>query len=101
MIGDDATVFADEKSRAENVDLKMRTGSAGIELDHALIIDDRFAEAVYGDLDRLAGLTIEEFDDDVQQADAGRVGVNNGLGDFAFGFECLEPRLRVGELLFQ
>ena len=101
MVGDDAAVFADEKSCAEDVDLKMRTRSAGIELHHALIIDDRFAEAVNGDLNRLAGLAVEKFDNNVQQANARRIGVDDGLGDFAFGFECFQARLRVGKLLLQ
>src|ERR1700755_2520605 len=101
MIGDDAAVFADQEAGAEDIDLEMRARAAGIELDHALLIDDRFAKSIDRNLNWFARRAIKKFDDDVEQTNARRICVNDGFGDFTFGLERLEPRLCLGELLLQ
>ena len=98
VVGDDAAVAGDEEAGAEDIDAEVRAGAFGVELDHALFVDAGLAGGVSHDADGFAGSAIEKFDDNVKQADAGAVIVNDGFGNFAFVFEKLEAALRVGEL---
>ena len=101
MIGDDSSVAPHQEAGAKDIDLQMGSYAAGVELDHALLVDLRLAQGIDGDLNGLAGTLVEKFYDDVQQADAGPVAVNDGLGDLAFVFQKLEAVLRFRKLLLQ
>src|SRR5713101_2446661 len=101
VIGDDFSVALHEKAGTEDVNPKMGSRAAVGELHHAFVVDQRLASSIDGDLNGMAGLLVKEFDDNVEQADAGAVVVDDGFSDLAFAFEQFQAMLRVCELELQ
>src|SRR5229473_1711482 len=101
VIGDDFSAALHEKAGTEDVDLEMGSRAAVGELHHAFVVDQRLASSIDGDLNRMAGFLVKEFDDNVEQADAGAVIVDDGFSDLAFAFEQFQAMLRVCELALQ
>src|SRR5262245_1016403 len=79
----------------------MGSRAALAELHHAFVVDQRLASSIDGDLNGTAGFLVAEFDNNVEQADAGSVIVDDGFSDLAFAFEQFQPMLRVCELALQ
>src|SRR5580658_2099009 len=73
VIGDDFSVALHEKAGTKDVNLEMGPRAAVAKLHHAFVVDQWLASSVDGDLNGMAGLRVTEFDDDVEQADAGAV----------------------------
>src|SRR5713101_4728828 len=101
VIGDDFSVALHEKAGTEDVNPKMGSRAAVGELHHAFVVDQRLASSIDGDLNGMAGLLVKEFDNNVEQADAGAVVVDDGFSDLAFAFEQFQAMLRVCELELQ
>src|SRR6266478_897972 len=93
VIGDDFSVALHEKAGTEDVNLEMGSRAAVGELHHAFVVDQRLASSIDGDLNGMAGLLVTEFDNNVEQADAGAVIVDNGFSDLAFAFEQFQAML--------
>src|SRR5579862_2204197 len=98
MVGKQATVFADQKAGAKNVELEVGAVAVEVELYHALIVQARLAEFVHSNEQRFAGRAVEEFHNHVQQADAGTIGVDDGFGDLGVAFDAAQALLGVGQL---
>src|SRR5258708_3393028 len=101
VIRDDFSVALHEKAGTEDVNLEMGPGAAVGELHHAFVVDQRLASSIESDLNRMAGLLVKEFDDNVEQADAGAEIVDDGFSNLAFAFEQFQAMLRVCELALQ
>src|SRR5260370_8985427 len=101
VIGDDFSVALHEKPGTEDVNLEMGPRAALAELHHAFVVDQRLASSIDGDLNGMAGLLVKEFDNNMEQADAGAVVVDDGFSDLAFAFEQFQAMLRVCELALQ
>src|SRR5262245_52447344 len=101
MLGQQAAVFANEKAGSEDVELKVWAVAVEVELYIPFVIEQGFAELVHGDEQRLAGATVEKFDDHMEQTDARTVGLHNCFGDFAVALDATEPVLRFGKLAAQ
>src|SRR5271169_1267996 len=87
VIGDDFSISLHDESGAEDVNLEMRPRTVYIELHHPFVVDQRLASGIKRYPNGTAGLRVEEFDDNVQQADAGAEIVDDGFGDLAFAFQ--------------
>src|SRR6266567_5552420 len=101
VIGDDFSVAFHEKAGTEDVNLEMGPRAAVGELQHAFIVDQRLASSIDGDLNGMAGLLVKEFDNNVEQADAGAEIVDDGFSNLAFAFEQFQAMLGVCELALQ
>src|SRR5260370_35235468 len=101
VIGDDFSVALHEKAGTEDVNLEMGSRAAVGELHHAFVVDQRLASSIDGDLNGMAGLLVKEFDNNMEQADAGAVVVDDGFSDLAFAFEQFQAMLRVCEFALQ
>src|SRR6266700_1234506 len=101
VIGDDFSVAFHEKAGTEDVNLEMGPRAAVGELQHAFIVDQRLASSIDGDLNGMAGLLVKEFDNNVEQADAGAEIVDDGFSNLAFAFEQFQAMLRVCELALE
>src|SRR5258708_24901991 len=71
VIGDDFSVAPHAEAGTEDVNLEMGSRAAVGELHHAFVVDQRLASSIDGDLNGMAGLLVKEFDNNVEQADAG------------------------------
>src|SRR5882762_3025317 len=78
-----------------------RWGPAPPSANHAFVVDQRLASSIDGDLNGMAGLLVKEFDNNVEQADAGAEIVDDGFSNLAFAFEKFQAMLRVCELALQ
>ena len=86
VVSEDRSISPREKTCAEGIHLKRRPGPAYGELCHPFIVNVWLTVGVDRHLERLSGLFIHESHHDVQQAHAGPISVNNGLGDLVFLF---------------
>src|SRR5258708_1012870 len=101
VIGDDFSAALHEKAGTEDVNLEMGSRAAVGELQHAFVVDQRLSSSIDGDLNGMAGLLVKEFDNHVEQADAGAEIVDDGFSNLAFAFEQFQAILRVYELALQ
>src|SRR5437899_12368093 len=79
----------------------MRPVAVSIQLNHTLVIHERFTESVHGNEDGFSGPTIEKFHDDVQEAHTGAIGAHDGFRNFAFALKAVQPALRVEQLFLK
>src|SRR5260370_16904895 len=98
VIGDDFSVALHEKAGTEDVNLEMGSRAAVGELHHAFVVDQRLASSIDGVLNGMAGLLVTEFDNNVEQADAGAVIVHNALSHLTFAFDQFHAILPLAYL---
>src|SRR6266478_6021068 len=79
----------------------MRPVAVSIQLNHTLVIHERFTESVHGNEDWFSGPTIEKFHDDVQEAHTGAIGAHDGFRNLAFALKAVQPALRVEQLFLK
>ena len=102
VVGQDSPISGGQKTCAEGVDLKTGPRAAAyIELCHPFFVNLWLTICVDRDLERSSRLFVHEFHNDVQQAHAGSIFVNNGLRDLVFPFQVCETILCVKKLLLQ
>ena len=99
VVGEKSSINPGQKTCAEGVYLETGPRAAYIELCHPFLINLWLAIRVDRDLERSSSLFVLEFHNDVQQAHAGSIFVNNGLRDLFFLFQLCEAILCVQELL--
>jgi hypothetical protein len=95
VISNDFPFALDDKAGTEDVNLKMRSRAASIELHHAFVVDQRLAGGIDGNLDGMARLLVEKFDDNMQQANAGTIILDDAFDDLALAFQKFQAILRV------
>src|SRR5215469_2663804 len=102
MIGEDLSLVRDEKSRAKNIEVYFRTSTVDAEERVVMLVSHRFARAGNADVVQFQSRrTITEANHNMNEANAGLVGLDNRLSDFAFSLEPLQPTLYGAQLNLQ
>src|SRR5258707_11083519 len=101
MVGQQTAIFSHQKSRSKNIQLQVWSTAVHVQLNHAFVIEQRFSQLIYGDQNWFSGSAIQEFDDNMQQTNAGAVVANDGFGELSFRLDAAQPSLRIQQLLAQ
>src|SRR5580704_1755061 len=99
MIGEDLPLVGDKKSGAENIEVYFRTGAGHTQERVIMLVCYRFACACYSRIVQLQSCcAITKANDNVNEAHARLIGLDNRLRDFAFSINSLQAPLYLAQL---